>query len=98
MSSRHTSPGTLTLPVGAIVRVQWPTTTKDYMVVEDRGYLGIGGRQIVRIKALEEDFLGDDFEMPSELLEVLSLPRDRADALRRLRTLEDRPRRKNGVD
>jgi hypothetical protein len=64
----------LTLPVGTIVRVQWPASTMDAEVIEDRGYLGRGGRQIVRVRALEETDLPSDFEVPSEEVEVLSLP------------------------
>lgn len=64
----------LTLPVGTRVLVHWPTTTTEAEVIEDRGYLGIGGRQIVRIRATQETDLPKDFEVPAEELEVLSLP------------------------
>jgi len=72
MASRKTKP--FTLPVGAHVRVQFPVSTLDMEVIEDRGYLGIGGRQIVRVRALGETDLPSDFEVPSEEVEVLSLP------------------------
>lgn len=71
MGGKKTKP--LTLPVGTRVLVHWPTTT-EAEVIEDRGYLGIGGRQIVRIRATQETDLPKDFEVPAEELEVVSLP------------------------
>ncbi|MCA9631231.1 MAG: hypothetical protein KC766_26395 [Myxococcales bacterium] len=38
-------------------------------VIEDRGHIGVGGRQIVRIELLPDDDAGDEprrFEMPPE--------------------------------
>lgn len=64
----------LTLPVGTRVLVHWPTSKMEAEVIEDRGYLGKGGRQIVRIRATEETDLPKDFEVPAEELEVVSLP------------------------
>jgi hypothetical protein len=63
------------LPVGARVKVRFPGGVLNAEVVEDRGFLGIGGRQIVRVRAVEETDLPSDFEIPAEDVEVLSLPK-----------------------
>lgn len=72
--SRKRKEKPFTLPVGTLVRVRFPGGTMDAKVIEDRGYLGIGGRQIVRIYATEETDFVKDFEMPAEELEVLAYP------------------------
>ena len=43
-------------------------------VVADLGFIGIRDRQIVHVRALEPTDLPQDFDIPAEEVEVLSLP------------------------
>lgn len=71
----RTSPASLHLPVGARVRVQLPNSALDMEVVEDRGVLE--GRQVVRVRALDDEFVRADFEVMADDVEVLSVPKPR---------------------
>jgi hypothetical protein len=72
--SRNTWTSGQRLPVGARVRVPFPTTTLDAEVVIDLGFVGVGGRQLVHVRALEDTDLPKDFDVPVEEVEVLSVP------------------------
>lgn len=60
------------LPVGAHVRVQLPHSLLDMEVTEDCGI--VDGRQIIRVRSLDEGFVSSDLEVAAEDVEVLSLP------------------------
>jgi hypothetical protein len=60
------------LPVGSRVRVQLPHSVVDMRVVEDRGI--VKGRQIVRVRPLDETYIPGDFELPADEVELLALP------------------------
>ena len=62
------------LPVGARVRVPFPTSTLDAEVVIDLGFVGVGGRQLVHVRALGETDLPKDFDVAVEEVEVLWAP------------------------
>lgn len=57
------------LRVGDHALVEFPATFVAVRVIEDRGGLGVGGRQIVRVAPVADgDDLDGAFEMPAELL------------------------------
>jgi hypothetical protein len=60
------------LPVGAQVRVQLPHSLLNMEVMEDLGT--VGGRQIVRVRSLDEGYVSSDLEVAAADVEVLSLP------------------------
>ncbi len=60
------------LPVGAHVRVELPHSVLDMEVAEDVGTEE--GRQIVRVRSLDAEYVHADFEVAAEDVEVLSLP------------------------
>lgn len=62
------------LPVGARVRVPFPTSTLEAEVVIDLGFVGVGGRQLVHVRATEETDLPQDFDVAVEEVEVLWVP------------------------
>lgn len=63
------------LPVGARVRVELPHSILDMEVVADLGMEE--GRQIVRVRSLDAEYVQADFEVVAEDVEVLSLPKSR---------------------
>jgi virulence-associated protein VagC len=60
--------------VGTPVRVRFPAGTVAAVVVEDRGFLGPRGQQVVRVRATEETDFPADFEIPVGHVEVLGPP------------------------
>jgi hypothetical protein len=60
------------IPVGTRVRVQLPHSLLDMVVVEDRGT--VDGRQIVRVRSLDDEYVHADLDVAVEDVEVLSLP------------------------
>jgi hypothetical protein len=62
------------IPVGTPVRVHFPAATLEAVVVEDRGFLGPRGQQVVRVRATEETDYPTDFEIPVGNVEVLGPP------------------------
>lgn len=62
------------LRTGDEVSFEFGGTTFVARVVEDRGHIGVGGRQLVRIE-IESPHMGDEpkqFNMPAEELELRS--------------------------
>lgn len=55
------------LKVGDIVPLHWGNQKVRVIIVEDRGGLGVGGRQIVRLRFLTGD-PGREFELPAEMI------------------------------
>lgn len=74
-TGRASERASLRLPVGAHVRVQLPHSVLDMEVVEDRGE--VEGRQMVRVRTLDDGYIVADLEVAAEDVEVLSLPRGR---------------------
>lgn len=72
MSRKATQPGAL--PLGTRVRVHFPGAVLDAEVVEDRGFIGIGGRQIVVVRVLGETYFPHEMELPAAELEIVSPP------------------------
>lgn len=62
------------VPLGTRVRVHFPGAVLDAEVVEDRGFIGIGGRQIVVVRTLEETYFPREMEFPIAELEIVSVP------------------------
>ncbi|HEX5872424.1 MAG TPA: hypothetical protein VFY65_18470 [Longimicrobium sp.] len=62
------------LPLGSRVRVHFPGAVLDAEVVEDRGFIGLDGRQIVVVRTLEETYFPREMEFPVAELEILSVP------------------------
>lgn len=62
------------LPLGSHVRVHFPGAVLDAEVVEDRGFIGLAGRQIVVVRTLEETYFPREMEFPAAELEILSIP------------------------
>lgn len=71
MTERMEQPG---LKIGDEVTFRVAHLTFRARVVEDRGPIGINGRQIVRVELLEDDESSDadQFELPAEELERLA--------------------------
>ncbi len=67
-------------PVGALVRMHYGASEVMATVLEDRGPLGVGGRQLVRVKFfLEATEDAVETEVPVEDLILIALPNDPAD-------------------
>jgi hypothetical protein len=67
------------VPLGTHVRVHFPGAVLDAEVVEDRGFIGIGGRQIVVVRTLKETYFPREMEFPIAELEIVPEPgRERA--------------------
>lgn len=59
------------LRVGDLVVVHFGTRDIEGRVVEDLGRIGVRGRQLVRVRAVQPVEYGpDEFEMPAEELQV----------------------------
>ncbi len=71
MSRRRKSPSTASkkLKVGDRVRFKRVQDEVTGTIVEDRGPLGFGGRQIFAVRALMDIGLEQVIELPAELLE-----------------------------
>lgn len=63
------------LPLGTRVRVHFPGAKLDAEVVEDRGFIGVGGRQLVVVRTMEETCFPREMELAAADLEVLGPPR-----------------------
>lgn len=72
MSRKVTKPRGV--PLGTRVRVHFPGAVLDAEVVEDRGFIGIGGRQIVVVRVLGETYFPREMEFPVAELEIVSPP------------------------
>ena len=71
-----------TVAVGARVLVPLLWHTMEAEVVEHRGFIGVGGREMVRIQPLDPADDRGAFEMPVEQLQIASDPREPAAAAR----------------
>lgn len=60
--------------LGTRVRVHFPGAVLDAEVVEDRGFIGVGGRQIVVVRVLGETYFPREMEFPVAELEIVSAP------------------------
>ncbi len=62
------------VPLGTRVRVHFPGAVLDAEVVEDRGFIGVGGRQIVVVRVLGETYFPREMEFPVAELEIVAAP------------------------
>lgn len=61
-----------TVVVGTHVLVPFPRHKMEAVVIEHRGFIGVGGREMVRIQPLDSD--GGPFVVPVEEIEIASGP------------------------
>lgn len=61
-----------TVAVGTRVLVPFPRHKMEAVVIEHRGFIGVGGREMVRIQPLDSD--GEPFVVPVEEIEIVSGP------------------------
>jgi hypothetical protein len=61
-----------TVAVGTRVLVPFPHHKMEAVIIEHRGFIGVGGRELVRIQPLDSD--GGPFEVPVEEIEIASGP------------------------
>lgn len=62
------------VPLGTRVRVHFPGAVLNAEIVEDRGFIGVGGRQIVVVRVLGETYFPREMEFPVAELEIVSAP------------------------
>ena len=62
------------VPLGTRVRIHFPGATLDAEVVDDRGFIGVGGRQLVVVKTLEQTYFPREMELAVADLEILGPP------------------------
>lgn len=67
----RTTRETVTVPVGTRVRVPFPWHKMDAEVVEHRGFIGVGGREMVRVQPLNPDD-GGAWDVPVEEIELVA--------------------------
>ncbi len=61
----------LRLPVNTRVRVRFPYGSIEARVTEDRGWILQGDSQLVRVRAVDETYYLNEFDIPADFLEVL---------------------------
>lgn len=83
MSRKATKPRGI--PLGTRVRVRFPGAVLDAEVVEDRGFIGLGGRQIVVVRVLGPTYFPREMELPVAELEIVSVPDQEQGRTRRTR-------------
>lgn len=59
------------VPLGTRVRIHFPGATLEGEVVEDRGFIGIGGRQLVVVRTREATCFPREMEFAVADLEIL---------------------------
>jgi hypothetical protein len=60
-----------TVAVGTRVRVPFPWHKMDAEVIEHRGFIGMGGREMVRVQPLDPDD-GGAWDVPVEEIEIIA--------------------------
>ena len=78
----HTAPIPL-VKAGTRVRVNFPGASVEATVVEDRGLILDGDVQMVRVRAVEETYYLNEFEIPSCFIEVLPREKPRKSRVRK---------------
>lgn len=63
-----------TVSVGTHVLVPFPWHKMEAVVIEHRGFIGVGGREMVRIQPLDPSDDGGAFDVPVEEIEIASGP------------------------
>jgi hypothetical protein len=74
MSRSRKNNGPEGVPLGTRVRIHFPGAELDAEVVEDRGFIGVGGRQLVVVRTLEETYFPREMEFAVADLEILGPP------------------------
>lgn len=62
----------ITVPVGTRVLIPFPSHKMAAEVIEHRGFIGVGGREMVRIRSLASDDDSGAFDVPVDEIEVVS--------------------------
>lgn len=65
----------ITVPVGARVLIPFPGHKMEAEVIEHRGFIGVGGREMVRIRLAGSDDEGGAFDVPVDEIEVVGKQR-----------------------
>lgn len=78
MSRRVRQQPTVAVGTHVLVPLLWHTMQAE--VIEHRGFIGVGGREMVRIQPLDPADDRGAFEMPVEQLQIVSDPREPAAA------------------
>ncbi len=60
----------ITVPVGTRVRVPFPWHKMEAEVIEHRGFIGVGGREMVRVQPLDPSD-GGAWDVPVDEIEVV---------------------------
>jgi hypothetical protein len=61
----------ITVAVGTRVLIPFPRHKMEAEVVEHRGFIGVGGREMVRVQPLDPDD-GGAWDVPVEEIEILA--------------------------
>jgi hypothetical protein len=61
----------ITVPVGTRVLVPFPWHKMEAEVIEHRGFIGVGGREMVRVQPLDPDD-GGAWDVPVEEIEIVA--------------------------
>jgi hypothetical protein len=67
---RRTAGQSRTVPVGTRVRVPFPWHKLDAEVIEHRGFIGVGGREMVRVRPLDPED-GGAWDVPVDEIEIV---------------------------
>jgi len=61
-----------TVLVGTRVRVPFPWHKMDAEVIEHRGFIGVGGREMVRVRPLDSTDDGGAWDIPIDEIEIVA--------------------------
>jgi hypothetical protein len=61
----------VTVPVGTRVLIAFPSHKMAAEVIEHRGFIGVGGREMVRIRPLDSNDDERAFDVPVDEIEVV---------------------------
>lgn len=62
----------ITVPVGTRVLIPFPRHKLEAEVVEHRGFIGVGGREMVRVQPLDPDDDGGAWDVPVDEIEIVA--------------------------
>lgn len=66
---------TITVPVGTRVLIPFPSHKMAAVVIEHRGFIGVGGREMVRIRPEGSDDDEGAFDVPVDEIEIVARQR-----------------------
>lgn len=65
----------ITVPVGTRVLIPFPMHKMEAEVIEHRGFIGVGGREMVRIRPLGSEDDERAFDVPVDEIEIVGRQR-----------------------